>query len=514
LDQGLSGFTSENRKKGALGLFLRAVETGLVPEGSFLLVESLDRLSRDKVLEQVGLLTTLVNAGITVVTLNDRQVLNKQAINKDPMLLMIALVGMLRANEESETKSDRVRNAWAQKRRLAREKKLSAVCPKWLKLSDDRKSFEVITDRAEIVRRIFEMNAIGVGQLTIARTFNEENISVWGGGQGWHASYLQKILHSRAVLGEFQPCYGNGTERIPDGEPISDYFPPIVDVELWQRVQRPGRPLPPGRTGNHLSNLFGGLIFDGYTGNSMRHLSRRSGSKKYESSKRLYYLVSDYARLGLANKQTATSWRYDWFEALFLDFIVRLDWSAIAQEATPVEEARTRTELAAQQAKIEDYQRQIKRLGDVLATTDQAAPQSILARISKLEKAMSEASDELVTIAKQAAIFEAQRMVMRESGDKIKAFVKAGDHESRLRLREEIRRKIVRIDVFANGVPEKLMADLPFTAPGRPTFKITFANQAFQWVFNDSKKPTANPILLEIGDDQEVIDANLKAPRE
>src|SRR5262249_43539901 len=46
-DLGVSGFTGENRRKGALALFLKAVETGKVPAGSFLLVESLDRLSRD-----------------------------------------------------------------------------------------------------------------------------------------------------------------------------------------------------------------------------------------------------------------------------------------------------------------------------------------------------------------------------------------------------------------------------------------------------------------------------------
>jgi len=94
-DQGLSGFNGENLDKGALGLFIRAVETGLVPRGSFLLVESIDRLSRNKLLEQVALFTTLISAGITVITLKDRQVLNREAIDKDNMLLFITMVGML-----------------------------------------------------------------------------------------------------------------------------------------------------------------------------------------------------------------------------------------------------------------------------------------------------------------------------------------------------------------------------------------------------------------------------------
>lgn len=516
LDQGLSGYTSENLRKGALGLFIRAVETGLVPEGSFLLVESLDRLSRDKILEQVALFTSLINAGIVVVTLKDNQVLHKDAINKDPMLLMLTVVGMLRANDESEMKSSRVRAAWAQKRKHAGEIKLSALCPGWLKLTPDRRSFEVIPERAELIQRMFKMNSSGIGQMKIARVFNQEQIPVWGRGKGWHMSFIQRILHSRTVLGEFQPCYQRGAVRIPDGDPLPDYFPAIVPLELWQRVQRPGKPLPPGRTGKRVSNLFSGLVYDGYTGASMRHISRRAGSGEYKTGKRLYYLVSDYARMGTEMKGTATSWRYDWFQALFLEYIIRLDWSAVAQEATPLEEAAIRTRLAAQQAKLTDLQRQLQRLGDSLATSDQAAPQTILARITKLEKEESTAKDELIAIAKQAAAHEARRLVMQESGDKIKVLVKAGDFDSRLRLREEIHRKIDRIDVFAKGVPEAQMNDLPLQAPGRPAFKITFVNETTRWVFNRSRKPTIEPALLDtvlpeeipdFADDEVVFDA-------
>jgi DNA invertase Pin-like site-specific DNA recombinase len=132
LDQGLSGYTGENVSKGALGVFLRAVESGLVPQGSFLIVESLDRLSRATVLEQVGLLSNLVNSGITVVTLDNGQVLNREILNKDPMMLMISVIGMLRSHDESLRKSERVKAAWAQKRKLIREKELTSLCPAWL----------------------------------------------------------------------------------------------------------------------------------------------------------------------------------------------------------------------------------------------------------------------------------------------------------------------------------------------------------------------------------------------
>lgn len=472
-------------------MFLAAVETGKVPRGSFLIVESLDRLSRATVLEQVGLLSNLVNSGITVVTLDNGQVLNREILNKDPMLLMISVIGMLRSHDESLRKSERVKAAWAQKRKIIREKKLTSLCPAWLRLSPDRKTFELILDRVELVRRMFILNADGVGQGRIARLFNQEGIPPWGKSNGWHMSYIQRILHTRTVLGEFQPATWDGTKSVPDGEPIADYFPSIVPLELWQRVQHEFAPIPPGRigAGMRVSNLFTGLVYDGYTNESMRHISRRSGSGPYRSGERLYYLISDYGRLAKEDKAKATSWRYDWFEAIFLQYIIKLDWAEVAQEAAPAEEAKTRTRLAAQKGKLDDTERQLKRLADLLATTDQTTPQTLLNRMASLEKEAATGRETLISIAKEAAAYAAKREILLESGDKIKALVKNGDYDSRLRLREEIRRKIGRIDVFANGVPEALMQEQPISAPGWPACRIQFVNGTERWIFSESKRP-------------------------
>lgn len=45
-DLGISAYDRSNISKGALGLFLRAVEDGKVPIGATLIIESFDRLSR------------------------------------------------------------------------------------------------------------------------------------------------------------------------------------------------------------------------------------------------------------------------------------------------------------------------------------------------------------------------------------------------------------------------------------------------------------------------------------
>src|SRR6266566_5250023 len=72
-DLGVSAYKGANVETGQLGAFLEAVRTGLVKEGSYLLVESLDRISRKKARHAVRVLESLCDSGITVVTLSDGQ---------------------------------------------------------------------------------------------------------------------------------------------------------------------------------------------------------------------------------------------------------------------------------------------------------------------------------------------------------------------------------------------------------------------------------------------------------
>src|SRR5262249_56251451 len=65
---------------------------------------------------------------------------------------------------------------------------------------------------------------------------NEAAIPGFGSG-AWHESSLNKILGNRAVLGEFQPHRTIDGTRVPDGEPIKDYFPRVIDDELFYRAQ-------------------------------------------------------------------------------------------------------------------------------------------------------------------------------------------------------------------------------------------------------------------------------------
>ncbi|HWI26590.1 MAG TPA: recombinase family protein, partial [Stellaceae bacterium] len=63
-DLGVSAFRGANAETGMLGEFLNLVRCEAIPQGSFLLVESLDRLSRNKPRKAVRLLESICEEGI------------------------------------------------------------------------------------------------------------------------------------------------------------------------------------------------------------------------------------------------------------------------------------------------------------------------------------------------------------------------------------------------------------------------------------------------------------------
>src|SRR5262249_22944403 len=158
-------------------------------------------LSRQQVLTAQSLFLSIIQAGINLVTLADNRLY--KAGDVDLADLIMSLVTMARAHEESATKSLRIAAAWKNKRaKAATQKPMTKWCPAWLRLLPDRSGYEPIPDRIEIVRQIFRDTADGVGMYSIAARFNKGEVPTFGGSNGWHQSYIAKILANRAVLGE------------------------------------------------------------------------------------------------------------------------------------------------------------------------------------------------------------------------------------------------------------------------------------------------------------------------
>jgi DNA invertase Pin-like site-specific DNA recombinase len=327
-DIGVSAFKGANVRDGALGVFLEAVRAGTVKPGSFLLVESLDRLTRQQLLKAQSLFLSIIQAGINLVTLADGRIY--PAGTNDLGDLILSLVIMSRAHEESQIKSHRISAAWRNKRAKAEAQvPMTKWCPAWLKLADDRTRYVQIPERVEIIRGIFQDAASGMGIYSITTRLNQAGVCTFDSPNGWHTSYVAKILSNRAVLGEFQPHARENGRRVPIGEPSRDYYPAIIDEELFYRAQlakSQRRISGAGRKGVQFTNLFSGLATCAYCKSPMKLENKGNGKKGGK------YLICDSAlrKLGCPNLR----WRYRDLETSFLAFVEEVDLDSIVTDSS------------------------------------------------------------------------------------------------------------------------------------------------------------------------------------
>ncbi len=458
-DLGVSAFRGTNARTGALGAFLNAVNSGQVPKGSFLLVENLDRVSRQDPWDALPVFQQIINAGITIATLQDGKEYSCTDMRENPLKIMESLFVMVRANEESETKSRRLKAAWKNKknRAVTEGHKLTRTAPAWLELRDGE--FEVREDCAAVVRQIFELALKGHGKTAIAYRFNQKGVTHFGNNKarkanGWYPSYVGKILRNEAVIGRFQPmrrAYDPKTGKRrhePDGPAIENYFPVIVDEEIYYRVQRT-KPGVSGHKGKPLANILSGLVYCGKCGGKLHHVSKgrtpRHGS----------YLACDNAR----RKHTcdAKSVRYDPILNAVLNSLEagELDIRAILSngEADKRQEIIYRIDAIAGQT--DELQTGTINLLDILSRQPSPA----------IEQRLAENESTVVQLRQDKADLEAELHSLKYGQDHlggalqawndVKRAVKNGTDEEagevRVRLNGALKRLISRIDIGIVG---------------------------------------------------------------
>jgi hypothetical protein len=273
-----------------------------------LLVESLDRISRQAARKALRVLEEIVDEGIIVVTLNDGKAYTAANLDDDPLSLLMALLTFIRANEESATKARRLKEAWKQKRRTAADRPLTARAPAWLRLdrSTTPATWKILEDRAAVVRRIFDMTAGGHGQHTIALTLNREGIKPFGRGKMWHRSYVKKIVENGAVVGKLTPHTvshdSHGRKSRTPEPPLPHYYPAVVDSETFAKVQamRAGSKRQPSPKAGKVTYIMAGLTKCGWCGATMTRVmkGRKGGRPK---------LICTRAKAGAGCKYQAVS---------------------------------------------------------------------------------------------------------------------------------------------------------------------------------------------------------------
>lgn len=336
-DKGVSGFRGKHATQGELARFLDAVKTGRLPTPLVLIIESIDRLSREEVFDAYDRFSMIIKAGVTVAICDMDIELDLARLKTDPNQLQRIMGAMGLAHRDSKRKSDLVSQAWNLNIEEAKSGRAikGYVGPPWVTLDKATMRY-VITPANEptvkVVENIFGWAADRVSAHAIAKRLNEANTPVFRAHRdkklprnGWYPNYVTKIVRNRQVLGE---------HSYRGGETIQGYFPAIISPELFHRAQesvlrREGKP---GRKGKTLSNLFTGLARCVHCGGHMQMMRNRNPTE--DGPEPIKYLVCSNRKRRHECEATGMINYYKLEEAI-LDRLPHVPWSEIVREENP-----------------------------------------------------------------------------------------------------------------------------------------------------------------------------------
>ncbi|SHE88699.1 Recombinase zinc beta ribbon domain-containing protein [Microbulbifer donghaiensis] len=395
-DLGVSAFRGKHARAGALKAFVDAVEARHIERGSWLLVESLDRITREQLAEAQARITTLLSLGITIATIADGQVYKPSARNSLGDAIAI-LVSLSRSHEESLMKSQRAKGGWVKARKLAAESGTSPPqrgggLPSWLERTEDG-TIQPIPEKAALVQRVFALALDGRGAPAVARQLNEEGHQTFT-GKRWTASAVSRLLHRRTVLGYWQPNKTTTSEHgtrvlVPEGEPLLVY-PPVIDSGDWHRVQQlkqERRSLTGAAASKECVNVFSGLMRC-RCGKPLRYANRKNKTPSLCCR--------------TINEGTDCSYRrsilYPIIEAMVLTALSGLDYSALFPDGKEVmreKKESLESRLASLEAETQRLtRRRQKALDTMLDNENEALEKALRGAVLDAEEALGAAKVE------------------------------------------------------------------------------------------------------------------------
>jgi len=281
-DLGRSAFRGKHRTHGALGYFFHCIKDGTLKPPAVLLIESVDRLSREPLDTATEVIRQILRAQIKIVTIKPER--EYTAASLDDLASMVELqVYISRAHEESQRKSERCGAAWDQRQKKAMEKQqpLTMMCPAWLRIVNGK--YELITEHAKTLRLLAKLSVEGMGVAQLARYANQHNILPVGKGP-WRVARIGKLLRDRRLIGDYQRFKGNGWfDRRPVGDPVPGVYPRVLTDDVFYKLQAAldSRKRQRGRISKAVANLFQGLLYGRDGGTYFYHYNGNTNTRAH-----------------------------------------------------------------------------------------------------------------------------------------------------------------------------------------------------------------------------------------
>lgn len=450
-DEGLSAYHQRHVKQGALGVFLRAIEDGRIASGSVLVVEGLDRLSRAEPIQAQAQLAQIINAGITVVTASDGREYNRAGLKAQPMDLVYSLLVMIRAHEESDTKSKRVKAAirrqcegWVSGsfRGVIRNGK----DPQWVRLTNE--GWELIPERVAAVKRALELYRLGLGAGRAANIMHEEGFQLTEGG----ISGLQ--IYRTIKLPALR-----GVKRLSlEGEDyeLEEYYPRVLSDTEWNDLQHlAGQRLRRRGAGEIPGIITGvGLAYCGYCGTALVAQNimkrRRVDGSIADGNRRLH--CTSYSKNGGCSAGGSCS--VVPIEQALLKFCTdQLNLQRLMQPSDDGQAVHRQLVIA--RAAVAKITAQLGKVTDaLLADESGAAPLAFVRKARELESQLRDAEQSVSALEYEVSSISAGagQPAQAERWADLSAQVEAGDYGARESVRQLVMDTFSRIVIFMRGV--------------------------------------------------------------
>lgn len=418
---------------GALGRFIKLVETGKIAPGSWLIIEAMDRLDRRDVPTANEQFTRLLRAGIIIHTLMDNQTYTYDRICNDLGAMLTSIIQMMMAYEYTNKLGKRLAESWVGRREQMRigKGKATNASPAWL-TAKDGKWEQVDATKIAVIERIKQDRFLGLGKHAIATRLNTiDPVPAFRSKDGWHPCSVERIVKNLALRGIYQPFLADGT---PDGDPIEDFYPRVMSDADWWRMQWPAgctlqTGAPRGRKSEKVNSLLPEIV---------KCCDCDSGFVYVNKGARGAYLVCSKSRRGLCENNHHHP--YGALEAELLAALSLFDVSAITEQGNPHIER-----IAAARAQIADVTATLTALVNNFGTD---TPRSVVERITRLEAEQDALAASLETMEREAHIADAHEQ--RDAHAAFNTMVAAmpdmamGEERQTLRLKisAELRRMI------------------------------------------------------------------------
>ncbi|MFM5127751.1 recombinase family protein [Aeromonas veronii] len=267
-DLGISAFREKTRA--SLADMLEAIQLGSIRGGDYIILENLDRLSRQGIDPTQDIIKSILREDVKIVSLQDGLELDSSSLNDLVAVIRIALSADL-AHKESLKKSERVSAAKRAQREQAKEgKAINKRLPYWLERDGDGYHYN---DGVDAVKLMIQLRTDGLGFHKIAMALNaSEHKPRWA--DHWSDTTIRNILSSPALYGRYQ---------FRDGDGVDDYYPALVSYAEFKAFQSTYTASAGGQ--EHHNHLFG-LVRCGACGAAMsKKVSKRKVAGEWKHYK-------------------------------------------------------------------------------------------------------------------------------------------------------------------------------------------------------------------------------------